>query len=186
MLADALEQARMSGRRYEESLAQARPALRKANGVYYTPAAIVDHVVQHTLGPALRATSRPITVLDPACGCGAFLVAARQYLLDWSRQHVPRRRRSFLEGIYGVDQDHTAIKTARAALGSGNGDVVPRANIKHRNSLFSDWSGDFPEIMNGGGFDVVIGNPPWGQKDIIKDEELKRQLRQLYPSSAGI
>jgi len=41
-----------------------------------------------------------------------------------------------------------------------------------------DWNAEFPEIMNVGGFDVVIGNPPWGAT--FTDEELA-YLRQRYP-----
>ncbi len=36
------------------------------------------------------------------------------------------------------------------------------------------------------GFDAVLGNPPWGQKDIAKDTRLKAYMRERYPSIAGI
>ena len=31
-----------------------------------------------------------------------------------------------------------------------------------------DWSGGFPEIMEAGGFDVVIGNPPYVRQELLK------------------
>ena len=45
----------------------------------------------------------------------------------------------------------------------------------------------FSEIINRkDGFDVAIGNPPWGQKDISLGEVERRHIQQLYPSSVGI
>jgi len=37
-----------------------------------------------------------------------------------------------------------------------------------------------------GGFDAVIGNPPWGQKHILASEAEKEYVRFKYPSSVGI
>jgi tRNA1(Val) A37 N6-methylase TrmN6 len=186
MIAAALEQARMAGQRYEASLAEKQPALRKANGIYYTPPAIVDHVVRHTLGPALqqiKANGPPqISVLDPACGCGAFLLAAHRYLLESRHQSGPLAR------ICGVDRDPAAVRMARAALAHAIGTnrqaaLALKQNIKPANALVSDWAKIFPHA---GGFDVVLGNPPWGQKEIGKDDRLKQRLWQRFPSSAGI
>ena len=38
-----------------------------------------------------------------------------------------------------------------------------------------DWDGKdgFPEIMANGGFDAVIGNPPWGSKEVLSREQLR-------------
>ena len=77
-----------------------KPEVRKAGGVYYTPTYIVDYIVENTVGKlvegktaqevgGLTATfkeskgGRPLSVLDPACGSGSFLIVAYQYLLDW-------------------------------------------------------------------------------------------------------
>ncbi|UCE60893.1 MAG: N-6 DNA methylase [Phycisphaerales bacterium] len=87
-----------------------KPEVKKAGGVYYTPKYIVDYIVEHTVGRLLedktpadvgpmldqRTTTRTrkakstrkrppkrLTVLDPACGSGSFLLGAYQYLLDW-------------------------------------------------------------------------------------------------------
>jgi len=80
-----------------------KPEVRKAGGVYYTPAYIVDYIVEHTLGKLLAGRPesgkpkaekpRPLTpaqaaklrILDPACGSGSFLIGAYQRLLDWHR-----------------------------------------------------------------------------------------------------
>ena len=77
-----------------------KPEVRKAGGVYYTPTYIVDYIVENTVGKLVEGKTpqevggltatyksakgrRPLTVLDPACGSGSFLIVAYQYFLDW-------------------------------------------------------------------------------------------------------
>ncbi|MBM4081440.1 MAG: restriction endonuclease subunit M, partial [Planctomycetes bacterium] len=70
-----------------------KPEVRKAGGVYYTPAYIVDYIVQETVGwqikgrspsqlAGLRNGKEPFRVLDMACGSGSFLLGAYRRLLD--------------------------------------------------------------------------------------------------------
>ncbi len=79
--------AELLGRLYEQFLG---PEERKAAGVYYTPAPIVDAIVQRTLGPLCQGRTptelESLRILDPACGSGCFLLGAYQYLLDWHLQ----------------------------------------------------------------------------------------------------
>lgn len=67
-----------------------KPEVKKAGGVKYTPAYIVDYIVKNTLGPTLEektpSDATKISVLDPACGSGSFLIVAYQHLLDWHRE----------------------------------------------------------------------------------------------------
>jgi hypothetical protein len=66
-----------------------KPEVKKAGGVKYTPVYIVENIVGNTLGKILKGKTPfevvLITVLDPACGSGSFLIVAYQYLLDWHR-----------------------------------------------------------------------------------------------------
>ncbi len=78
-----------------------KPEVRKAGGVYYTPAYIVDYIVENTVGRLLGSHLLPgegqgegrfspkeaarLRILDPACGSGSFLIGAYQFLLDWHR-----------------------------------------------------------------------------------------------------
>ena len=66
-----------------------KPEVRKAGGVYYTPAFIVDYIVKHTVGKLVQGKTPKEAAacgcLDPACGSGSFLIGAYQYLLDWHR-----------------------------------------------------------------------------------------------------
>ena len=53
---------------------------RRNKGVYYTPAALVDYLVCHTLKKAFHKLEpeqiQRLRILDPSCGCGAFLIAS--------------------------------------------------------------------------------------------------------------
>lgn len=64
-----------------------KPEVRKAGGVYYTPAYIVRYIVQATLGPLCDgrtpAEVAQLRIVDPACGSGSFLLGAYDFLLDW-------------------------------------------------------------------------------------------------------
>jgi hypothetical protein len=252
-----------------------KPEVRKAGGVYYTPAPVVDHVVRHTLGPLLDGRTpreaAKLKVLDPACGSGAFLIGTYQFLLDWyhtqytarrtaggatpppaalaaGRKPVLRsspdggwsltlaeRKRILLDHVHGVDLDAQAVEVTKLTLllkclegeagdAAGSGQLAPfhgeRAptdlglpdlsrNIVCGNSLVGTdvvgteaWAAmadadrrrlkpfdperAFPAVFARGGFDAVVGNPPWGQKDIGKDDRLADYLRARFPSARGI
>ena len=66
-------------------------------------------------------------------------------------------------------------------------------NIKCGNSLIDDpeftdkpfkWKIEFPEIFKEGGFDVVIGNPPYVRQEKIK--EIKTYLENHYEVYTGV
>ena len=51
-----------------------------------------------------------------------------------------------------------------------------------------DWQAGFPAAFEGqdGGFDAVIGNPPWGQKQIAADDRINKYLTahlSLHPGN---
>jgi hypothetical protein len=109
-----------------------KPEVRKAGGVYYTPAYIVDYIVRQTVGRLVEgkgprelrgqvgATGRsPLRVLDPACGSGSFLLGAYQFLLDhyrrWYEEHDPAehargREPAVYQGAHGEWRLTTAEK----------------------------------------------------------------------------
>lgn len=80
-----------------------KPEVRKAGGVYYTPAYIVNYIVEQTVGQLIKGRSpsqlsggqsKPtFRVLDMACGSGSFLLGAYQRILDhclkWYVDHKP-------------------------------------------------------------------------------------------------
>ena len=148
-----------------------------------------------------------ITILDPACGSGAFLNAALQFLmaehklLDEMEAKVAGSaivfqdvENSILEhNLYGVDINEESVEIAQLALWLRT--AKPRRklnslnqNIKCGNSLISDpaiagekafdWQKEFPKVFEKGGFDVVIGNPPYG---ILIDESLKDYYTKNFP-----
>ncbi|MDO4959648.1 MAG: N-6 DNA methylase [Prevotellaceae bacterium] len=133
-----------------------------------------------------------ITICDPACGSGAFLNAALRFLMEehhrldemeasltGSAIVFPNIENSILENnLYGVDINEESVEIARLALwlrtAKPNRKLTSlNNNIKCGNSLISDpaiagdkafdWGKEFPLVFAKGGFDVVIGNPPYVQ-----------------------
>ena len=148
-----------------------------------------------------------ITICDPACGSGAFLNAALQFLmaehklidemeakLTGSELIFPNIENSILENnLYGVDINEESVEIARLALWLRTAKPHRKLsslnnNIKCGNSLISDpeiagekafnWQTEFPQVFAKGGFDIVIGNPPYG---ILIDDSLKDYYTQNFP-----
>ena len=179
---------------------------RKAQGVFYTPDHIVRCVVDHTLGAYLRdhearlshqdylAFLRTVRVLDPACGAGAFLVHVFDVLLAEHRRAgaEPDPRRILRQNIYGVDLDAESVQLTKQVLGlrSGIGAVPPGdldGSIKCGNSLSDEafrWPEQYPEVMAAGGFDVIVGNPPYVNARTMRPAD-KSYLRAHYPQLRG-
>ena len=111
----------------------------------------------------------------------------------FEHQNIAEVDRSILlNNIYGVDLNSESteitklalwLKTAKKDQPLQNLD----ANIKCGNSLIDDstiagekafnWNEEFKDIMPNGGFDVIIGNPPYGAE---LDEQAKNYISQNY------
>lgn len=131
-----------------------------------------------------------LTICDPACGSGAFLNQALDFLIKEHR-YVDEMKAKLLGGglilsdientilernIYGVDINEESVEIAKLSLWLRT--AQPRRklndlskNIKCGNSLIDNkkvagnkafkWEEEFREVFSRGGFDVVIGNPPY-------------------------
>ena len=145
-----------------------------------------------------------ITIVDPACGSGAFLNEALNFLinehqyideLEAKLRNVPiifsYHSESILEhNLFGVDLNEESVEIAKLSLWLRTAEPNRKLNslnnnIKCGNSLIDDpevagekafnWKEEFPQVFAKGGFDVVIGNPPYGifMSDIEKEHYLK-------------
>ena len=152
--------------------------VRKESGIYYTPPPIVDDMVESSLGEILKdktsEESTTIKIVDPACGGGVFLLGAYQFLLDWYEKHfgkltLKQRRKVLTDNIFGVDIDPLAVEITKYCLSmkcsEGKDNFLDLSkNIRCGNSLVETefcWSKEFSKVFKRGGFDIVIGNPPY-------------------------
>jgi len=119
------------------AVVEEKPEVKKAGGVYYTPAYIVEYIVKNTVGKLCEGKSprqiEKLRILDPACGSGSFLIGAYAHLLNYHRdwyvndgqqEHTKEihqgsggqwllstqeKKRILLNNIYGVDIDSQAV-----------------------------------------------------------------------------
>jgi hypothetical protein len=243
--------------RGHQAKVEEKPEVRKAGGIYYTPAYIVDYIVKQTVGRLLEdRTPRQaahIRILDPACGSGSFLLGAYRYLLDWHRDRyvedgpqkhakelyrgpegawrltTSEKKRILLNNIFGVDIDPQAVEVTKLSLLlkvlEGESEQTLRSNlllfheralpdlvnnVKCGNSLVGpdfydslqpglfdeeqsyrinvfDWEKGFPWLKEVGGFDVVIGNPPYVRQETLREnkEYLKAHFK-AFDSTADL
>lgn len=153
-------------------------AQRKKMGIYYTPTHITNLMVKSTVGELLSDSGdgAPIRVLDPACGSGSFLLSALDLLLAKEGVNTFDEKIAVLKkSIYGVDLDPKAVEIAQFNLllrCLERRKILPvmDENLRLGNSLVEDrdidpspliWKAAFEKITNDGGFDVVVGNPPY-------------------------
>lgn len=113
---------------------------RKEFGQFFTHQELVNYIISRI------PLSQMSTVIDPACGAGAFLCATAKL---YDRSH----------SLYGVDINKGALDLCQLNLESSDfdGDI----NLLNRNSINNLSLSDFPEVASKGGFDCALGNPPF-------------------------
>lgn len=146
-----------------------------------------------------------ITICDPACGSGAFLNQALEFLIAEHRYIdelqakllgasliLSEVENSILENnLYGVDINEESVEIAKLSLWlrtaqKGRKLTTLNNNIKCGNSLIDDpvvagdkafnWQNEFPKIFQKGGFDVVIGNPPYVSNKDMHRHGMQNQI----------
>lgn len=141
-----------------------------------------------------------LTICDPACGSGAFLNQALNFLIEEHRfiDELQAKllgdtlilsdiEKNILENnLFGVDLNEESVEIAKLSLWLRTAHPNRKLNdlnnnIKCGNSLIDDpevagdkafnWKEAFPQVFDKGGFDVVIGNPPYGASLKQADKE---------------
>lgn len=152
-----------------------------------------------------------IKVIDPACGSGAFLIAAYDYLkkeldeindriadlkgrtqelFDGDEMYDASRENEYLiRCLYGVDLNPESVEISKLSLWlrtltKDKPLTNLDDNIKSGNSITEfDFHKEFPEVFTQGGFNVVIGNPPYVKQERLKD--VKHVLEEKYLTFMG-
>lgn len=166
------------GHLYESLLA---PTARQHAGAHYTPRALAEEVVAGALAP-LTGDVLDLRVVDIAAGTGAFLLASARFLAGRLCEaggctETEALRRVVTTCLYGADLDPVAARLCRLSLWLLAADPqLPLTAFDHRilygDALLDsppvgverptiDWAARLPEIHARGGFDVVLGNPPF-------------------------
>lgn len=154
---------------------------------------------------------KTIKIVDPACGSGAFLVAAFDYLhaeyeksneklaeLTHQRSILDLNKEILNNNLFGVDVNSESIEITKLSLWlktAERGKPLESLNDNFfvGNSLGFDepapedtftWKGAFKEIFDNGGFDVVLGNPPYVRQELLGD--IKLWLEQTYSVYNGV
>lgn len=170
---------------------------RRGNGVYYTPAPIVDYLTHLIMekafdGKDLDQISK-VRILDPSCGCGSFLIASYRYILEKLAEHCANKSDvSFTEKamdllgsmIHGTDIDENAVNwTKRLLFFTAWQSSLMHEKCQNNNPMlsYSDLDNNiicqnFLEVSQdtftgrSEPFDIIIGGPPF-----VRVQELFRQ-----------
>lgn len=129
-------------------------------------------------------------------------IRERKYIGDKSLMPffdtIEERRKILLDNIYGVDLNEESVEITKLSLFlkvCKKGLKLPNLdkNIRCGNSLINDplytekpfnWLEEFKEIFKNGGFDVVIGNPPYVRHQEIRS--IKPYLKLHYTTYNGL
>ena len=115
---------------YEQSLTE---PFKQENGIFYTDIILAEKIINDLLKP-----DKTAIILDPCCGTGNFLFAAKKHGYD---------------NIYGIDCDNNAIEFCRKNIPGGTflaADFIGQLSGKTAKDLGLEDKAD-----------VIIGNPPY-------------------------
>ena len=152
-----------------------------------------------------------VRILDPACGSGAFLIEAFDQLYTTYQASNDRLeelsgqptlfdldRQILQNNLYGVDLNAEAVQICQLSLWiktAARGKILASLDktVCEGNSVVSDravhpkafnWDEAFPEMFKEGGFDVVVGNPPYVRQELLTP--YKPYLQTSYESFHGM
>ena len=148
--------------------------IRSQLGAYYTPPALCERLLDMVSAAGVEwATAR---VLDPACGGGAFLSPVSKRMMDSLSVQDPGDRLTSVESrLQGLEIDPFAAWLSQVLLDATLLDTcLDAGRLPDRIVTVCDALEAEPDGL---GFDLVVGNPPYGRV------RLKQDMRRKFARS---
>lgn len=178
---------------YENFLLKIDPQKKKLSGTFFTPPSLVELMLNERLPVNSKETDYEVKILDPACGSGIFLVESFKRLIKrYEYKHnekltnYDKLQKLLLDNIYGIEYDPLSIKVAAFSLYLALlENVEPKTLWQDRNLPYLINNPEDESIKKQGknlyrrdtikknneiesiAFDLVIGNPPFGTKELL-------------------
>jgi len=156
----------VKGDAYEGLLQKNAEDTKSGAGQYFTPRPLIKAIVE-----VMRPTPG-MTICDPACGTGGFLLAAHDHLVSSNPLLDPDEKQHLrYDALHGWEiVDNTARLCAMNLLLHGIGAADAESPIRVDDALKAD---------PGDRFEMVLTNPPFGRKSSVTvvgaDGEAKRE-----------
>ena len=156
------------------------PALRGAEGQFFTPRNVIEMMVK-------MADPQPgEKIIDPACGSGGFLITALSCVWErlrgearrkhWTERQLHRRQFQVAADCFrGIDKDAFLARVCKAymaLIGDGRGGIFCQNALEP----ISDWAPSLRQEVQPGTFDLVLTNPPFGKKIVVRGEKIVSQF----------
>lgn len=159
-------------------------ALKGPEGQFFTPRNVIKMMVE-IIDPQPGEN-----VIDPACGSGGFLINSLAHVWQevdeegatkgWTEERIIKRKIEVsTKNFRGVDKDAFLAKVCKAYMalvGDGRGGVFCENSLRP----FSEWSKIMQDKIEPGKFDIVLTNPPFGKKIVVKGEKILSQFDLCY------
>ena len=160
------------------------PALRGSEGQFFTPRNVVRMMVE-MLDPKPGEK-----IIDPACGSGGFLICALEHVWASLKQEAKRKKWNgrllfkrevevATDCFRGIDKDSFLSKVCKAYMalvGDGRGGVFCANSLGRP----GEWHPVMRDKIGLGQYDVVLTNPPFGNKIVVKGESVLSQFDLGY------
>ena len=157
-------------------------SVRKSLGAYYTPPALVGRLLD--LVTSCGFNWRSGRIIDPACGGAAFLASVAPKLIQHTRFRDPVEKVEDIENrLAGIELDPFAAWMSMVLLDLALLDLTISAKRPVKNLVFcrDALETDHSEL---GGFDLVIGNPPYGK--VTLDPLQRRRFKESLFGHANL
>jgi hypothetical protein len=163
--------------------APALPLDAKARGAVFTKPAVVDFMLD-LLGYTPDRPLAQLRLLEPSFGSGSFLLRAADRLLTAWRRDGDEDDTVLDPAVRAVELDEVTFAAARrevVALLLRHG--VPELSAGR---IARRWlvQGDFLTTPLDGGFDVIVGNPPYVRQELLSEGQLAF-YRSAFPTMVG-
>lgn len=188
---------------YEQFL---NPDRRRGEGIIFTPENVVEYMVEKVFDSKHiknKIKEGNITVLDPSCGSGIFLVKFFERLVEEREKilskslSIDEKTKLLQKSIFGIDRDQKALRVAALSLYLKifedispdilEVEVFKKCDKGMEHFMLKGLKGNnlicenslFGDVFQDKRFDLILGNPPWGY-DFSNAE--KKEIDEKWPA----